>query len=109
LAFIHAGRIIAEGAPEDIKLDKMRGQVLEIDCTRPDVAIGALRAMEVFEEVALYGAQIHVVAEGVADYQARISQALAEAGVEIHTMDMIAPSLEDVFISSVRNNVNGKE
>jgi ABC-2 type transport system ATP-binding protein len=108
LAFIHGGRIVAEGAPEDIKLDKMRGQVLEIDCTRPDVAIGILREMGVFEEVALYGAQIHVVAEGIAQHKSRIAQALAEAGVEVRTMDVIAPSLEDVFISSVRNEQVGK-
>jgi ABC-2 type transport system ATP-binding protein len=109
LAFIHGGRIIAEGAPEDIKLDRMHGQVLEIDCTRPDVAIGVLREMGVFEEVALYGAQIHVVAGEITQYKPRIAQALAEAGVEVHTMDVIAPSLEDVFISSVRNNVENKE
>jgi ABC-2 type transport system ATP-binding protein len=109
LAFIHSGRIIAEGAPEDIKLDRMRGQVLEIDCTQPDVAIGVLRGMGLFEEVALYGAQIHAVAEGIAEYKPRIAQALAEAGIELHTMDVIAPSLEDVFISSVRNHVNGEE
>jgi ABC-2 type transport system ATP-binding protein len=109
LAFIHAGRIIAEGAPEEIKLDKMRGQVLEIDCTQPDIAIGVLREMGAFEEVALYGAQIHVVAEGIRTHKPRIAQALAEAGIEVRAMDIIAPSLEDVFISSVRNDVGDKE
>jgi hypothetical protein len=59
--------------------------------------------------VALYGAQIHVVAQGVAEYKPRIARVLAEAGIEVHTMDVIAPSLEDVFISSVRNHVNGEE
>jgi ABC-2 type transport system ATP-binding protein len=109
LAFIHSGRIIAEGAPEEIKLDQMRGQVLEIDCAQPDVAIGVLRDFGTFEEVALYGAQIHVVAEGVEEYKPRIAQALAEAGIEMRAMDVIAPSLEDVFISSVRNNLGDKE
>jgi len=73
------------------------------------VAIGALREMGVFEEVALYGAQIHVVAEGITGYRSRIAQALAEADVEVRTMDVIAPSLEDVFISSVRNHVDDEE
>jgi hypothetical protein len=61
--------------------------------------------MSLFEEVALYGALIHVVAVGVAEHKPRIAQALAEAGVQVHTMDVIAPSLEDVFISNVRNHV----
>jgi len=38
-----------------------------------------------------------------------IAQALAQAGIEVHTMDAIAPSLEDVFISSVRNSVLPQE
>jgi ABC-2 type transport system ATP-binding protein len=102
LAFIHNGRIIAQGSPEEIKLHKMRGQVLEIDCAQPDVAITVLRRMGAFEEVALYGALIHVVAEGIAEHRPRIAQALSEAGVEVRAMDLIPPSLEDVFISNVR-------
>jgi len=104
LAFIHGGRIIARGSPEEIKLHKMQGQVLEIDCVQPDVAISLLRDMSLFEEVALYGALIHVVAEGVTEHKPRIAQALAEAGVQVRSMDVIAPSLEDVFISNVRNH-----
>ena len=109
LAFIHSGHIIARGSPEEIKLHKMRGQVLEIDCTRPDVAISALRQMELFDEVALYGALIHVVADGVAGYKPRIAQVLAESGVQVRAIDAIAPSLEDVFISNVRNDVGNRK
>jgi ABC-2 type transport system ATP-binding protein len=103
LAFIHGGRIIARGSPEEIKRLQMRGQVLEIDCDQPDVAIGVLRGLGLFEEVALYGALIHVVAQGVAEHRERIKQALAGAGIEVRAVDLIAPSLEDVFISNVRN------
>jgi ABC-2 type transport system ATP-binding protein len=66
LAFIHGGRIVAQGSPAVIKMDKMRGEVLAL--------------------------------------KPRIAQVLAGAGVQVNTMDLIAPSLEDVFISSVRNN-----
>jgi ABC-2 type transport system ATP-binding protein len=104
LAFIQAGRIIARGAPADIKVQDMKGEVLEIDCDRPDVAISALQKLDTFEEVALYGAQIHVVAEDVASYQARIERALSEADVRVQSMEVIHPSLEDVFISKVKNH-----
>jgi ABC-2 type transport system ATP-binding protein len=107
LAFIHRGKIIAHGAPEEIKLSEMQGQVLEIDCDEPDTAINVLREMELFDEVALYGALIHVVDEDVEQYKGHIAQALAESGVQIHSMDIIAPSLEDVFIANVRNNEHG--
>jgi ABC-2 type transport system ATP-binding protein len=109
LAFIQHGRLIAYGTPEEVKRDKMRGQVLEIDCTQPDVAMSILRRRGAFEDVALYGTLVHVVAEGVSEQEGRIAQALAQAGVEVRAMDVIAPSLEDVFISSVRNHVGSKE
>jgi ABC-2 type transport system ATP-binding protein len=102
LAFIQHGRIVAHGSPAEIKDTKMRGEVLEIDCSEPATAIPALRQMHVFEEVALYGALIHAVASDVELLKPQIEAVLAEAGVQIRTMDAIVPSLEDVFIASVR-------
>jgi ABC-2 type transport system ATP-binding protein len=104
LAFIHNGRIIAHDAPDEIKRSKMQGQVLEIDCDKPDSAIATLQQMGVFDEVALYGALIHVVAEGVSEHRASIARALSGVGIRVHTLDVIAPSLEDVFIANVRND-----
>jgi ABC-2 type transport system ATP-binding protein len=105
LAFIHQGQIIARGAPEEIKVNKMQGQVLEIDCDRPDTAIKILQQMNLFNEVALYGALVHVVAESLESYERPIRQALSEADVRVHTMDIVAPSLEDVFIANVRRDI----
>jgi len=106
LAFIQGGRIVAQGSPAVIKDTKMRGQVLEIDCDQPAVAIPVLRQMGAFEEVALYGALIHAVALDLSpeggELRVRIETVLHDAGVTVRTMDTIAPSLEDVFISSVR-------
>jgi len=102
LAFIQRGRIVARGSPAEIKETQMRGQVLEIDCDRPDVAIPLLRQMGVFEEVALYGALIHAVAPDVESLKPEIAARLQAEGVHVRAMDEIAPSLEDVFISSVR-------
>jgi ABC-2 type transport system ATP-binding protein len=106
LAFIQHGRIVAQGSPAEIKETKMRGQVLEIDCAQPEAAIPVLREMHAFEEVALYGALIHAVATDVEAFKPQIEQKLKKAGVPIRTMDVIAPSLEDVFISSVRLPAN---
>jgi ABC-2 type transport system ATP-binding protein len=105
LAFIQRGRIVAHGSPAGIKEREMRGQVLEIDCDRPEQAIPALREMGVFDEVALYGALVHAVAPDVEALMSRIEAVLREAEVGLHSMDVIAPSLEDVFISSVRRPV----
>jgi ABC-2 type transport system ATP-binding protein len=102
LAFIHGGHIIVQGSPEKIKTAEMPGRVLEIDCTQPSAAVGILRATDLFDEVVLYGALIHVVTKDVGAHRTRIETALREAGVEIRSMDIVVPSLEDVFIASVR-------
>ncbi|GAB4558447.1 MAG: ABC transporter ATP-binding protein [Anaerolineae bacterium] len=102
LAFIHRGHIVARGTPAEIKAYQMQGQVMEIECRPAEVALRALRQLNQFDEVALYGARIHVVAEGIAQSEPEIRRALQEAGVEVISMAIVPPSLEDVFISRIR-------
>jgi ABC-2 type transport system ATP-binding protein len=104
LAFIQRGRMVAMGSPQEIKEQEMRGQVLEVACERPDVAIQALRALRVFEEVALYGSLLHVVTGEPEAHRELIERTLRERGLEDVTVDQIAPSLEDVFIASARHS-----
>ena len=52
----------------------MQGQVLEIDCSAPELAMSILRKADLFSEVSLYGAQIHVVADDVASYEPQIEE-----------------------------------
>lgn len=102
LAFMHRGNLIAQGAPAEIKTQQMRVQVMEIECTPSDVALSILRNLNSFDEVALYGARIHVIAPEIAQKEAVIRQALSQASVHIAEMRLIPPSLEDVFISRIR-------
>lgn len=103
LAFIQRGQLVALGSPEEIKKEKMLGQVLEIDCSLPDKAMGILRTAGLFDEVSLYGALIHVVAGDAQSLMPRLPGLLAAEGINVHSMEIIAPSLEDVFIASVRS------
>jgi ABC-2 type transport system ATP-binding protein len=98
LAFIQRGRLVALGTPEEIKRDKMRGQVVEVDCDAPDRALAALRALGQFNQVSLYGALLHVVT----DAPSEVGAALRAADIGVRSSAVIAPSLEDVFIASAR-------
>ena len=107
LAFIQRGKIIANGSPSQIKAEKMRGQVLELETSDPSAAVKLLQdAMHSgslpLENVELYGSQVHVVAEGMQKEQAAIAARLWEAGIQIERQTIIDPSLEDVFISCMQ-------
>jgi ABC-2 type transport system ATP-binding protein len=109
LAFIHNGHIIARGAPDEIKRTMMSGQVLELSPDDPTAAMGALvearRAGRLpVEEVAMYGAQLHIIAPDVMAHSAAIRKILAGHAIEPGTMEVITPSLEDVFISCTRHD-----
>jgi ABC-2 type transport system ATP-binding protein len=107
LVFIQNGRLAAMGSPEEIKKEKMDGQVLEIDCSNVTAAVTILREANLFQEVALYGAQIHVVIDNAQAHQekasSRIRELLAAEDITVEGIAVIEPSLEDVFIASVRN------
>jgi ABC-2 type transport system ATP-binding protein len=109
LAFIQRGRIVASGSPMEIKQTVMHGEVLEVDSEDPAVALEALRDLKGLQEVTLYGSLIHVVAEDVAARRPEIRQALEKAGVRVRGINAIAPSLEDVFISSVHSGERGRK
>ncbi len=132
VGFISQGRLVAIDTPEQLKRTAMRGQVLEITCAEPNRALQILKAAQQngalqLEEVALYGAQIHAVTaqQEVAAAQEVAAQevpapvakkasageqttpemlraVLENAGIAVAHIDRIAPTLEDVFISTVR-------
>ncbi|MFN8455474.1 MAG: ABC transporter ATP-binding protein [Anaerolineae bacterium] len=102
LVFIQRGTLVAHGSPEQIKISKMRGNVIEINCEDASRAIPILRGLNLFEEVALYGSLIHVVTTDSAAHIPLIKRALTAQGMSVTSVERIAPSLEDVFISSAR-------
>jgi ABC-2 type transport system ATP-binding protein len=109
VGFISRGRLIALDTPDDLKRSQMEGEVLEITCDRPEAAIPLLQSAGdagrlPLQEVALYGAQIHVVVPDAAGSRAAIRAALEEGGIQVHSLAPIAPTLEDVFISAVKSS-----
>jgi len=107
LALIQRGHIIASGSPEEIKKDMMRGEVLEISADDPTRAIAVLREARdqgrlPLGEISLYGALLHVVAPAVEKHKRAIQAELARAEINSESMNVIEPSLEDVFIACMQ-------
>lgn len=106
LAFIQTGRLTAMGSPREIKEAEMEGEVLEIACSASAKAMDTLQESDLFDDVSLYGSLLHVVSQDVEAHRREIEERLEEAGVEVKSINVIAPSLEDVFVASVRKREN---
>jgi ABC-2 type transport system ATP-binding protein len=106
VGFISQGRLVAMDTPARLKETQMRGQVLELNSPSPDLVLRILKAAQLshqipIDEVALYGAQVHVVVPDAQEYKNKIQSLLDSESVPVTSIEWIAPTLEDVFISSV--------
>ncbi len=107
VGFLSQGRLVALDTPDRLKVTQMRGQVLEISTPDPDRAMRVLKEAQAsgrlpFDEVAFYGAQIHAVVPDAEAFKQPITALLENEGISVSSIEWIAPTLEDVFISSVR-------
>jgi ABC-2 type transport system ATP-binding protein len=107
LAFIQRGKIIAQGSPEGIKRDVMKGRVIEIAPKDPINTMQYLRQLKEenkleIENVELYGSLVHVISENTETQLKIIEKELKKAKIEPGQISIIDPSLEDVFIAAMK-------
>jgi len=107
VGFLSQGRLVALDTPDQLKKTEMRGQVLEISTSDPDRAMNILQAAREsgqmpFDEVALYGMQVHAVVPNAEEFKEPITRLLRSKEIEVKNIEWIAPTLEDVFISAVK-------
>jgi len=107
IGFISQGRLVALASPAELKKAQMHGFVLEVTASNPEQVVRILKTAAqtkqlLLDEVALYGAQVHAVVPDVTVYKERIRALLVANQINVRSIEWIAPSLEDVFISAVK-------
>ena len=102
VGLLNKGKLLACGTPDEVK-QLMRGTIYEIRASEPRKASLLLREKLDGDSVGLFGDRVHVVTNRP-DRVLQVSQSvLAEANVSLNNIRVIAPSLEDVFISVLDN------
>jgi ABC-2 type transport system ATP-binding protein len=104
VAMIHAGRLAAIGSVREMKNVFAARPILEV---RSDNAVAAMRALEAMPEVektSLFGTAVHAVIADRTATAPEIGKRLEKAGLVVHAVDEVAPSLEDVFLEVVEGN-----
>jgi len=99
LALIYRGKIIAEGAPNELRKNYMTRDVLEIEADH------LVEAMEILEkqgiETAVFGSLLHATVEDAKAAVPVIYKTLGESNIMVRRVDKIVPSLEDVFVTLI--------
>ena len=101
LGFIYQGRITAQGSREEIKANALKGGVLEIDCQPMREANRLLEQLPGVAEVVRYGNTIHVVIEEGGPLPSEVERRLASEGIKVSRVEVVSPSIEDIFVSFV--------
>jgi ABC-2 type transport system ATP-binding protein len=103
LALMYRGKVIALGAPAELKRGLTEHTLFELDSADPLATMRALEGVPGVADVAVFGGGLHVTMtenDAIAG-MARLRQKLNAEGIEVRRMDRIEPSMEDVFVAMI--------
>jgi ABC-2 type transport system ATP-binding protein len=109
IALIYKGRMIAMGTPMALKTQQMHDQILDLRCDAPQALVEKIMGLDGVQDVALFGAGLHVVTRDAVLAQQSICQRLADLGITAYTIEKILPGMEDVFISLIEADDRSRE
>ena len=109
VALIHGGRLATIGTTTEVKQVFAGRPILEIRADQPLEAMRRLDGFPEVEKTSLFGTAVHAVLRGAprpgsgqaAVTPDAIAGRLRTAGVLVHSIAAVAPSLEDVFLDVI--------
>ena len=108
LALLFRGKIVALGAPSELKHKSMKGELLLVECDPLGPAVEALQGAPGVIDAAVFGNALHLVVEQADGAGPQVKKHLAHRGVTVSRVERIRPSLEDVFVSLTTVPPNGR-
>jgi ABC-2 type transport system ATP-binding protein len=103
LALMYRGRVIALGAPSELRANLSSRTLIRLDTSAPLETMRALETAPGVGDVAVFGGGLHVTADELEAGLKTIRTRLAAEGIEIQRIEKIQPSLEDVFVALIEN------
>jgi ABC-2 type transport system ATP-binding protein len=100
LAIIDDGRVVVEGTPEELK-SELRGDAVHVELAAASdgpAAQGALSRVSGLRDVGVDGPSLRARADSGARAVPAVLAALDGAGVEVASVTVARPSLDDVYL-----------
>jgi len=99
IGFIWEGNLVAHDTPQGIKNNFNLYSIIKIECSRINEAFRLLENQTSIKDINIYGDAIHLGVENAEDAMPRFKNLLQENGIHLKAMNMITPSIEDVFVA----------
>jgi ABC-2 type transport system ATP-binding protein len=99
IGFIWKGRLVAYGTPTSIRKGLMENEIVTLRCSRLQEAFGLLKLHPQVLDVNIYGDELHLVIEQAGPLLQDISKYLEGKGIVVEKIEVIEPSIEDVFVA----------
>jgi ABC-2 type transport system ATP-binding protein len=101
LALMNRGRIIALGTPPALKSELHRHTLMDLESSDTLESMKALENIEGVLEIAVFGGGLHVTVLDPDEAESRIRSALSARNITLHRLEVIQPSMEDVFVALI--------
>ncbi|MGE3271987.1 MAG: ATP-binding cassette domain-containing protein [Chloroflexota bacterium] len=101
IAMIHNGVLRALATPAELKQNSLQGTLVNVVCDAPFEAVQLLEGRPGVSDVALHGADVHVLLDEATLTPDALAALLTDEGIQVRSLQPIEPSLEDVFISLI--------
>ncbi|ACL06723.1 ABC transporter related [Desulfatibacillum aliphaticivorans] len=102
VVIMHAGRVVADDSPEQLKKDTQAraGEMLEVHTDQPLRTLGLLEDYG-FDGVGLFGKKVHLLAKDPAAAEKAIRTLTANSGALLYSIEPMPLGMEDVFVCQV--------
>ena len=99
IGFIWEGNLVAYDTPQGIKDNFNLYQIIKIQCKKINEVFKLLQGHELIKDINIYGDALHLAVDSAEGAMPILNHFLKEKAIKINEMNIISPSIEDVFVA----------
>lgn len=99
IGFIWEGNLVAYDTPQGIKDNFNLYQIIKIQCKKINEVFKLLQGHELIKDINIYGDALHLAVDSAEEAMPALNHFLQDKAIKINEMNIISPSIEDVFVA----------
>ncbi len=107
IGMMYQGKLVALASPETLK-NNLPGVLVQLECDRPGDVVKLVSGQDGVINTTIHGALVHLTLKD-ASVETLVKEFLAHAKIDIKTWEVIQPSLEDVFLTMVSEQLSSTD